>query len=464
MSKPLKPSKTLTPSYGPSKAKGSNFWELDIKGRAPSVLTYGTSSPQGDHVTAHRLIEEGLFRRLGSLSGDEVEALFDLKNRTLLRQRRSALYDYVSAIAALDLDRKDSLYLALDEILISYNEARHSKAEIKQRVAEFHGDKSLVGTPYEGALKSQESRFRENGEKIRGVFGDISSLLLTFYNKIPHTAYHYIEGFTEESGDIKVARTRIGEVLGWMKSQPQGVAIPSIALATKRPQVVDVMNSLIHYPEITDKAKLDEHVADNLTKKGKTNQPRDNSKDTLVTLLSRHVSIFFAVYPELKNAFNQGGELIDDFVDKFIGKGSADPNWPSFKSDAEIQSIKKAVKEGVAALENSVASNHYTKWMGDKIAAGSNLDSSDDEDIPTKPQTKAVAATAKKLIHIKDKQQEQEIDEMRKELERLRMVQAIILENRDLIPDEVMAEIDNALSSGDDKKPKKVVKSNGRAL
>lgn len=458
MSKPLKSSKTVVPSYSPSKAKGVDALELGIAGRAPSVLTYGTNSPQGDHVTAHRLVEEGLFRRLSGLATDEVEALFDVENRARLRERRSALYDYVSAIAVIDPTRKDSLYLALDETLLSYNKERHRKADIKQKVMAFHGDPSFFGVAYEEALKGQEARFRENGEKTSNVFRDVSALLLTFYNKIPHTAYHYIDGFEEDSGDIKVARTRISEVFKWMREQPKGVPIPSIALASKRPQIAEVMNSLIHYPEITDSAKLADHAAENLTKKGRTNQPRNNGKYTLIMLLSRHVHIFFSVYPELKNAFNQNGELVDDFIDKFIGKGTAKPNWPSFTSNVEIQSIKDGVKAGVISLEEAVAANHYTQWKAAKEADGYDINSSDDEDIPTKPRAKAVPVKAKKLVHVKTEQQEEDVEAMKKELEELRALKAIILKNRDIIPGEVMEEVDEVLSADHAKKPAKVTK------
>ncbi len=71
-----------------SQAKDSNdFLELNIPGRAPSVLV----KVQGDHVTAHRLVGEGLFRSVGRISVDEVDALFNLANRTRLRERRSDL-------------------------------------------------------------------------------------------------------------------------------------------------------------------------------------------------------------------------------------------------------------------------------------------------------------------------------------------------------------------------------------
>ncbi len=227
-------------------------------------------------------------------------------------------------------------------------------------VRDLHEDQNLIGISYEQALKNQEARFRENGEKIRLVFTNVCALLLTFYNKIPHTSYHCIEGFEEGSGDIRGAITRISEVLTWIREQPPEGVISSAVLTTKREQVVNVMNSLIHYPEITDEAKLIAHATENIDKKGRTNQPRNNNKDTLIMLLSRHIHIFFAVYPELKNVFNQSGELIDDFIDKFIGYGTPPPNWPSFTSEVERQSIKDEVRAGVIALENAVSLNHYT--------------------------------------------------------------------------------------------------------
>ena len=213
MTKPLAPSKSIKPNYSPAKVKKSDVWRFDLSGRAPSVLCSG----QGDHVTAYRLVEEGLYKKLNELTFDERENLADIDNRNLLRARRSGLFDYVSALAVLDLDRKDNLYLALDQVLISYNQNRHKKTEIRQNVTTFHDDSTLVGLAYEEALRGQEAKFNENGEKIRGIFTRTAELLLTFYNKIPHTAYFNIKGFEEGAGDIKTAKTKIDQVNKWIK-------------------------------------------------------------------------------------------------------------------------------------------------------------------------------------------------------------------------------------------------------
>jgi hypothetical protein len=460
MTKSLTPSKSIKPSYV-SPSKGKNAYTLTIgPQRAPSVLSYGNNSPQGDHVTAYRLVEEGLYNKLSDLSADEVDALFNLENRNLLRERRSALYDYVSSIAVLDLARKESLYLALDQFLVSYNEDRHKKTEIRQNVTAFHDDSTLVGLAYEEALKGQESRFKENGEKIRGIFANTSALLLTFYNKIPLTAFHTIDGFSEGSGDIKNAKTRIDEVKKWIKGQSADVEISSGVLTAKRDPIVEAMNSLIHYPEITDSAKLSEHQAENIDKKGRHNQPRNNDKDTLIMILSRHVHIFFSVHPEIKNTFNANGELIDNFVDKFINAGASKPNWPSFTSAEEIQSIKDGVKDGVMELEDRVSAHHYSLWKESKKIHGYDLDSSEDEEISTKPMTKVAPIKGEKVTDI----QNQEIEKMRRKLKELRIYKKVVEENRDKIPEDVQKEIDDSLSSlssSEDDQPAKLTRKKG---
>ena len=458
MTKPLTPSKSIKPNYSPSKVKNSHVWRFDLSGRAPSVLC----SAQGDHVTAYRLVEEGLYKKLSELTLDERENLADIDNRDLLRARRSGLFDYVSALAVLDLDRKDSLYLALDQVLISYNQNRHKKTEIRQNVTTFHDDSTLAGLAYEEALRGQEAKFNENGEKIRGIFTSTAELLLTFYNKIPHTAYFNIKGFEEGPGDIKIAKTKIDEVNKWIKGQSEDAEISSGVLTAKRTPIIEAMNSLIHYPEITDSAKLSEHLAENIDKQGKKNQPRNNSKDTLIMLLSRHVHIFFSVHPEVKNTFNKNGELIDDFVDKFIGKGESKPNWPSFASDdEEMQSIKNGVKNGVEELEESISAHHYSLWKESKKASHVyDLDSSEDEDIPTKPRMKIVPIAVEKITDVKD----QEVEGIIKELEKLRIFKGVVQKNRGAIPESVMKEIDDSfssLSSSEDDQPAKLTRGKG---
>ncbi len=84
-------------------------------------------------------------------------------------------------------------------------------------------------------------------------------------------------------------------------------------------------------------------------------------------------------------------------------------------------------------------------------AMGRDIASSDDEDIPTKPRNKVTTAEAKQLAEVKTEQQE--LEEMRKELAKLRRMKEVILENRDSIPAPIMEKVDEALSSSQAKEP-----------
>jgi hypothetical protein len=175
-------------------------------------------------------------------------------------------------------------------------------------------------------------------------------------------------------------------------------------------------------------------------------------------ILSRHVHIFFSVHPEIKNTFNANGELIDNFVDKFIGKGVSKPNWPSFTSAEEIQSIKDGVKDGVMELEDIVSAHHYSLWKESKKIHGYDLDSSEDEEISTKPRIKVAPIKGEKITDVKD----QEFERVLKELEKLRIYKSVVEKNRDKIPESVMKKIDDSfssLSSSDDDQPAKLTKN-----
>jgi hypothetical protein len=174
-------------------------------------------------------------------------------------------------------------------------------------------------------------------------------------------------------------------------------------------------------------------------------------------ILSRHVHIFFSVHPEIKNTFNKNDELIDDFVDKFIGKGESKPNWPSFTSDdEEMQSIKDGVKDGVKELEESVLENHYSLWKESKKASHVyDLDSSDDEGVSTEPKMKFAPITGEQITDVKDK----EFERMVKELEKLRILKSVVEKNRDKIPESVQKEIDDSFSADEDDQPAKLTKA-----
>lgn len=444
MSKSFKISKSAKADYSPAKSQGSAL-ELNINSRGvPTVLQFGTSNPDGDHVTAVRLIEEGLYRRLDNIRSNETVGLSEKTNRDSLRNRRSFLLNYLSAIAILDPARTNPLYQVIDDIFSDYGRERHKKTGIKQTANNLHADQSLTGLPYEEALKGLDSKFRENGDKMRLVFSQISKAIVTFYNKIPLTQYHNIPGFTEGSGNIKSSVGVMQDVMNWYYSKREPIG--SAVMSAKREQIINCVNAFIHYPEITNPQALLDHQNLNLIdRKGRDNRPRNNEKPTLVALLAKHFHIFSAAYPEAEY-FNQNGELLDGFVDKFIGKGTPHPNWPTFATNPHIQEIKAGVRAEVIRLSNLTTASHYNNWKAQKKAMGYNLDSSDDEEISVKIKIKSELGIAESKVkpEIKLEITEAEIELMRKKMEELDLLKQIISENRSSIPQHVIELLERA--------------------
>ncbi len=103
---------------------------LELTGRAPadiSVIKDGKKkSVQGDHVVTHALPKHGILKEFQNLNLDEIEDL-----SAYLRDRREGLYNFISAIAILDVDRKDELYGALNQALDDYNQRRFKIKDIR---------------------------------------------------------------------------------------------------------------------------------------------------------------------------------------------------------------------------------------------------------------------------------------------------------------------------------------------
>jgi hypothetical protein len=409
MKTPIKPSESISSTYSPSDKTAISYLKLTIEGRSPSVL----KKAQGDHVTAYRLLEEGLYQILDHLKKPEVEELDALENRQSLRDRREKLFDYVSNIAIIDPERRENFYLAIDNFLLHYNETRNKKTDIKRNLDSIHSAEGGAPEIYKFAIQSQIALLKDNGKTMQEFFNRISPLLMTFYNKIPQTAFDNIKGFDEGSAGIRGSITKMKEVLDWIDSS-KDLPSSSSVLRVKSQIVIDAMNSTIHYPEITDAKKLTDHQAKNIDKKG-TNIARDNSLENLTKILTRHIHIFFAVYPEVKKTFNQE-ELIDGFIDKFISKGGAKPNWPSLLHDSSaIADIKYNVKSGLKSFEEKFTSAHYNLWKANKISSGVDLDSSEDESLNFSPIQKTKPHIVKKLFD------DEEVAKLTKDVDKLKL-------------------------------------------
>ncbi len=448
---PLKASASVKTSLAPQPKGGIEF---SMSGRGPSYLNHsgksGTIKEDGDHTTSYALVEEGCLRMVNPILSKEVDQLSQKENRDIVRKKRSNLYDYVSAIAILDFDQNfmNELYAGVDKTLAVYNEARHSKTQIKADAEAFHSDPQNTDATYEASLKGLESKLKDNANEIREVYRGLSALVMTYYNKIPGTAYHIIKGFeapeSEGATTKKVKNTTMKGVVEWAADS---TVTTSAVMTAKISTIADALNDFIFYPQITDANALMAHEAENTGKHGgkPRNPPRNNNKDTLVDTLAKHVFIFAAVYPEVVAKLgNDMSTLIDEFTRKFINKDTSEKkdgtkkNWPTFANDADIADIQAKVKARFSELTAKKSASHYNKWKENQKALGINLDSSDDEvDVVPKAKPTPKSATTLSAVSL-----EADIEAMRQELVQLRLIRDIIEKRRGEIPKEVMQEID----------------------
>jgi hypothetical protein len=415
-------SKQITVTFSPEKN-----YVFAIDGRGTSVL----GKLQGDHVTAYGLVETGFYRALSGMDMSEINELFELQNRDSLRGRRGKVYDFISALASLDEERAETLYLEIDKILKDYNDKRHSKTELRADTKSAQEDDSLEGRNLERVLRSIELEYKENGDFVRESLLKMVSLTMTFYNHIPGTAYFPIPEFEAGKDEGSAVKTAISSIETAISDAKPYSKQTTIAARTQVKNImksaVEAISSLMHYPEIidvaydegkpTEKVKiaesfLGEHRAKTLADGAKTAKARDNSEANLVAALTRHLHITLAVYPELGEVFDKK-ELTKTFVKRMIGgKGgvATDMGWPTFNADVKISSIAASVETALTALETKTKDSHYTNYTD-----YDDLVSSDDEEEPTKltPKKAPKPQVAKQLFKT-EASLEEELDRLRK--------------------------------------------------
>jgi hypothetical protein len=433
MSKPA--SKSISVTFSPEKNH-----EFGIDGRGTSVL----GKLQGDHVTAYGLVEMGFYRALSSLESEEVFELFKLENRNSLRERRGKVYDFISAIAALDTTKNAvSMYQRVDGILEEYNEKRHLKTRLRADTRKAQEDDELDGRNLKRVLHSIESEYKENGDFVRESLLKIVGLVMTFYNHIPNTAYFAIPEFEAGKDEGSAVRTSTKALDNIVRKAEPLSKIDSVVARNKITillgSAVDNISNLIHFPEIvpvhyTDKKGkvttksvdefLGEHRAETLAYGARTARARDNTEQSLTSALTKHMHITFATYPELEEVFSSD-DIVNSFVRKVIGGRNGEPSdmgWPSFNNKVAIGRISLAVRNGLESLKDKAQKKHYTSY-----AEYDDLVSSDDEEESTKPKPRIAKPKAKALTTMKVKKEAITITEEEfTELQELRKLKAIV--------------------------------------
>ncbi len=387
-----------------------NSQSIKIDGRGPSVL----GSIQGDHVTAYALVKKGFARTLQDLELNSEESLADLK------ERRGRVYNFISVIAALDINRRDNLYEGVTQILRNYNKQRFKKSEIssienfanEQKATESH---EVAGT----ILSHMEKEKLANGQIICSSLEKMAETLMTFYNKVPASAFLQIEGFEAPANEgpkataalNRLERFSLGqfddeekefgklqatlhqeieklesEINSSNSSRRSGAKIDekSEELKQKSDQlssldfgkfkfekVVQNISSLFFYPEI-DPSLLEAHAKETEDLRVATATPRNNSKEALISAASKHMHVVLAAYPELER-FDQD-QLTSVFVAQVISQPyevkdptnkrriiQKDCGWPSFNSEQFIKEICDAVIVNIHQLQDNTEHSLYSK-------------------------------------------------------------------------------------------------------
>ena len=298
-----------------------------------------------------------------------------------------------------------------------------------------------------------KSQFNRNGEiLLNKVFIKISEIVTTFYNRIPDTSYHTTKYNVSGKGESALK----GSMQKYLGKTGENLSDSEISRIHKG--IASIIHSVIDYPEITERAALEEHVkfnSENQRKTGPKSNPRNNDQSTLVKALAKHLHVFYAVYPEIKDSFDKNNELSNQFIKVFIGRKEKNPNWPKFDNDRALASIQDEVKIEMTRLSNFLEQNHYNQWRLLKKDTVPDIDSSDDEDTPIKPITKVKTPLVKTEVKIKDEVLEDDIGNVRKRMQKLSLYEEILSEYRHMIDPKIMDLFDKASNSPVKSQPEK---------
>lgn len=400
-------------NYKPLSASSSIKSHFHYNGAAYNFSIGGDRPPglfgeQGDHVTAYGVIKRGIELSLRELNFDSEEGLSQIK------RGRSAIYDLISALAALDRKNRGSLYEAVNTILQDYNTKRCKKSVLEKgnNIIERLKAGASIDDDDKEVLSEIISKANDaNVQAIKASLEAISATLLTFYNKISGTAYLKIIGYSGlNSGEqralnflespkrdkglltlpsvvkLEKQRKKIEELKAKKLAQEKGktaprtgaleknitteqAALDSLLLLAQQEkegfilsQTLSSVADLFDYSEITNAQKLDDHVRET-KEKLKFAEPvhyRNNDSKDFIEVFSRHIFILRVVFPEL--AVYTTEELIKESVSKIVTREKG--GWPSLRAASTIKDLVRDIITRVEQLEKEQEDFHYTKDGG----------------------------------------------------------------------------------------------------
>ena len=365
---------------------------LVIRGRGPSVVR---GSKQGDHITAHGLVQRGFSRKFQGVVLDSEAGLSSLK------EQRNEVYDFIDSVVALDIARKDNLHNGITSTLVTYNRRRFPKSGIESMEVLADREDTQITHEESKTLKIHAQKEKlGNAPIICETIAEIATKLLTFYNQVPNTAFNQIDGFeapANEGATINSAlnfldditkresaveelksdlytrqkdiKTQINNVTSSRQKDALSKQLTGVQSQLDRCVLENIssrISDLFFYPEISKKA-LKKHQAQY------PDHHRDNSKSSLIDAMTKHLHITFAAYPELESDRFGGKEsIIEEFMKNVITKPylvrnprnrrsniEKDCGWPSFNSIDEFPDISQQVLINLKHLEKQSQSQDH---------------------------------------------------------------------------------------------------------
>lgn len=360
--------------------------------RAPSPF----NDTQGDHRTAIGFIKEGFISLLQGLKLDTKDGVDSLKN-----EKRDQLYDYISAVAAMDTqDRRQELYEGINRALEDYNLVRLRKEHI-----------ATLKDKNDPTNREIIQKLREiNASQTLGSLSEIYRVFMTFVNQMPNS---YVKINEREAPTIEGSRVEqansfftggltdnsIDESQQQLTESEQklyGATVRQKPQFTKELEekqnqhislllntAIEKLSDTFFYLEVPIEL-LEQHrgktifsisetrLKDKFNKDGiRESYIRSNNPADLSQAIAHHLNIAFVRYPELLDQGLSIDEIADKFTDRVIigshkiknnNKTDGDTRkdievqgWPSIVQNPElVKQVKVGVKNKLQELHKSL--------------------------------------------------------------------------------------------------------------
>ncbi|MBT4921820.1 MAG: hypothetical protein HON23_02270 [Rickettsiales bacterium] len=302
-----------------------------LRGRSRTFL-----GPQGDHVTALTITEDGISKALSGLQ-DTLESL---------REGRQNLYDYATFIGAtmeiVDPENgeklREEMFRDLKMIIKQYNDHRYKKSDNEAERSEY-SQKLRENTLPEDVItlfvlewekSSIEPREKYNALCLQNTATALAECLVTYANQIPNTCFHRSGSSVPEAGESG----RIDRAKKFFDNlQEKPVSGRPTSFASKINDIQIHLKGTFHYPYLQASEMVDFYNEEGALDAGKLKvwqghnglnrsaKPRTNDTEMLYNLVANHYAKLEYNYPKLRS---WRGEALDAFFDDIAQEWGVD--------------------------------------------------------------------------------------------------------------------------------------------